>query len=271
MTILDEILEHKRGEVDAAKRIIDPVEMASRAQRVDASPRGFRAALVDAKAPAVIAEVKRRSPSAGEIRKDFDPVRCARDYALGGAACLSVLTDEHFFGGHLDYLAKIRAEVSLPLLRKDFMIDPYQVDEARVAGADAILLIASALSEAQMRMLQDRARELALDVLVEVHDPEELSLAQRIGAELIGVNNRDLKTFTSDLAVTERLAAQLGSQLLGGRDAPIVLVAESGIRDRADVERLESAGARAFLVGESLMRERDLVRALKRLRGDVDN
>lgn len=266
MTILAEILERKAEEVERAKTRVAPAEMQRRAKMVTEPVRGFRDALLAAESPAVIAEVKRRSPSKGEIRADFEPVSCARDYAEGGAAALSVLTDEHYFGGRLDFLAKIRAEVSLPLLRKDFTIDPYQVDEARVAGADAILLIASALSKERMSSLFERARGLDLDVLVEVHDETELDCARAIDADLIGVNNRDLATFTTDLSITERLAEALVDG--GGPEAmdAVVLVAESGIRDHDDIERLKGAGARAFLVGESLMRQPDLETALRRLR-----
>ena len=267
MTILDEILARKREEVEAAKARIDAAEMASRAQDCVEPTRGFRTNLAAGDAPVVIAEIKRRSPSKGVIRADFDPVRCACDYAEAGAACLSVLTDESFFGGHLDYLGKIRAAVSLPLLRKDFVIDPYQIDESRVAGADAILLIVSALEVSRLKELRDRARELDLDVLVEVHTEDQLETARGIGADLIGVNNRDLETFTTNLANTERLAALLGSEIDGGREARTLLVAESGIRDREDIRRLEAAGARAFLVGESLMAESNLIAALRRLRG----
>ena len=266
MTILDEIIEHKKGEVEAAKGRVSPGDMQARAEAVSDAPRGFRRALAEAAAPAVIAEVKRRSPSKGEIRSDFEPVSCAQAYDAGGAAALSVLTDEHFFGGHLDYLAKIRAEVSLPILRKDFTIDAYQVDETRAAGADAILLIAKALSVDVMPALAAHARGLGLDVLVEVHDEAELERALDMKADLIGVNNRNLATFETDLGITERLAGVLNNRNPDSLRSDIVLVGESGIRNRADVARLEAVGARAFLVGESLMREKDLVQALNTLR-----
>jgi indole-3-glycerol phosphate synthase len=266
VTILDKIIEHKKGEVEVAKSRICPGDMRARAEAVSEAPRGFRRALVEGEAPAVIAEVKRRSPSKGEIRSDFEPVLCAQAYHAGGAAALSVLTDEHFFGGHLDYLAKIRAEVSLPILRKDFTIDAYQIDEARSAGADAILLIAKALSTDVMPILAAHARGIGLDVLVEVHDEAELERALDMNADLIGVNNRNLATFETDLGVTERLAGVLNNRNPGSLRSDIVLVGESGIRNRADVARLEAVGARAFLVGESLMREKDLVRALNTLR-----
>ena len=264
MTILDEILEHKRHEVGEASRRVPAAEMARRAASVEDPVRGFRAALAAAPYPAVIAEVKRRSPSRGEIRPDFEPVGCARDYAQGGAAALSVLTDEHYFGGRLEYLAKIRREVSLPLLRKDFVIDAYQIDEARAAGADAVLLIAAALEREQLAALHARSSELGLDTLVEVHDADELDTALSIGAGLVGVNNRNLRTFEVDLGVTERLAARLADARAGG-ERPL-LVAESGISGPDDLRRLSGAGAKAFLVGESLMREPDLVGALDKLR-----
>jgi len=264
MTILDEILEHKRHEVAAARERVSADEMGRRAARCAEPTRGFRSALASAEAPAIIAEVKRRSPSRGEIRPDFDAVACASAYAEGGAAALSVLTDEYYFGGQLEFLAKIRREVSLPLLRKDFVIDPYQIDEARAAGADAVLLIVAALDPDALRALHEHAQGLGLDVLVEVHDEAELDVAMATGARLVGVNNRDLRTFEVDLGTTERLAARLAGAARRG-EAPL-LVAESGISSHDDLRRLSGAGAKAFLVGESLMREPDLVAALNRLR-----
>lgn len=259
-TILDEILEHKRSEVERARAQTSPNALRTRAEALAAPPRGFRRALATGEAPAVIAELKRRSPSKGLIRPDFDPVACAQAYREGGAAALSVLTDAHFFGGSLDDLARVRATVDLPLLRKDFVIDAFQIDEARVAGADAVLLIVAALDPRQLADLRARARSLGLDVLVEVHDEGELEQALAAEADLIGVNNRDLRTFEVDLAVTERVAKALPP----GRE--IVLVAESGIAGPQDVARLQRAGAGAFLVGESLMREPDVALALQRLR-----
>jgi indole-3-glycerol phosphate synthase len=260
VTILDEILERKRGEVAAAKAQRPSEGLRQRAQAVVEPVRGFSAALVASPAPAVIAELKRRSPSKGLIRADFDPVTLARSYAEGGAAALSVLTDSHFFGGDLDYLPRVRSEVELPLLRKDFVIDPYQIDEARVAGADAVLLIVAALSSEQLTDFHAHATGLGLDVLVEVHDEEELETALGAGATLLGVNNRDLRTFSVDLGVFERVVGHL-AQTPG-----LVLVAESGIHDSSDVVRLEKVGARAFLVGESLMRQADVAEALRNLR-----
>ncbi|MEE8581093.1 MAG: indole-3-glycerol phosphate synthase TrpC [Myxococcota bacterium] len=273
MTILDEILENKRYELDAARRQLAPDELARRAGACGESVRGFRRALVRATPPAVIAELKRRSPSRGEMRPDFDPVACARAFERGGAVALSVLTDARYFGGKLETLGRVRASVALPLLRKDFLIDRYQVDEARVHGADAILLIAAALAPEALIALRKRALELGLDCLVEVHDEGELETALAAGADLIGVNNRDLRTFEVDLGVTERLARRIPGLQAGhdpGSPGPdqngILLVAESGISKPADLRRLEFAGASACLVGESLMREPDLELALARLR-----
>lgn len=258
-TVLDEILVHKRAEVAAAKQARPPGVLADEARQVTDEPRGFAAALRDGPAPRIIAEIKRRSPSKGEIRADFDPVACATAYQEAGAAAISVLTDEQYFGGELVYLEKIRRVVSQPILRKDFILDPYQIDEARVGGADAILLIVAALDQGALVALQDYARSLGLDVLVEVHDEAELERALAAEASLIGINNRDLRTFDTDLAVTERLAPMLPSD--------VVVVAESGILVAADVARLTRAGASAFLVGESLMREADVAGALRALRG----
>ena len=257
MSILDEIVDVKRVEVARAKERIAPAELAARAASVDEPTRGFRNALSRHSYASVIAELKRRSPSKGEIRPDFDPVACAREYAAGGAAALSVLTDETYFGGHLDYLRQVRGAVPLPLLRKDFTIDAYQVDEARVAGADAILLIVSILAVEQLAEFSGRARDLDLDVLFEVHDEEELRVALAAGADLIGVNNRDLRTFEVDLETTARLARRVPSK------SGVLLVAESGIEGPADLEYLAEAGAGAFLVGESLMREPDVAHALR--------
>jgi indole-3-glycerol phosphate synthase len=258
MTILDEILEQKRSELAEARRRLPGPRLAERAEAVREPVRGFRRALERAVPPAVIAELKRRSPSRGEIRADFDPVLLAKEYADGGAAALSVLTDERFFGGSLAFLRKVREAVALPLLRKDFLIDPYQVDEARLAGADAVLLIVAALEGPLLRALLERARGLGLDALVEVHDERELDAALGAGADWIGINNRDLRSFVTDLAVTERLAPRV--------PPGVAIVAESGIHGPADVARLARAGARAFLVGESLMREPEPGRALRRLR-----
>jgi indole-3-glycerol phosphate synthase len=260
MTILAEILEKKRSEVNEARSRVSMAEMRARAEAVTESPRGFYSALVNARAPAVIAEIKRRSPSRGLIREDFDPVHLAQAYARGGAAALSVLTDESFFGGDLAYLRQVREATTLPILRKDFIVDGYQLDEARVAGADAVLLIVAALDSSELAELHGRGLELGLDVLVEVHNEEELERALACGTRFVGVNNRDLATFDVDLAVTERLAAALP------QSQDRLLVAESGIHHNGDIERLQRAGAGAFLVGESLMRQADVALALDELR-----
>jgi indole-3-glycerol phosphate synthase len=256
--ILDDILAHKRAELVAARERVGAAELARLAADADDAPRGFRRALQTAPTPRVIAEIKRRSPSRGEIRSDFDPVGIAKSYADAGAAALSVLTDERFFGGHLDFLGRVRREVDLPLLRKDFVVDPYQIDEARVAGADAVLLIVAALDARAVRALRQHAQELRLDALVEVHDEEELAVALDAGSDLVGINNRDLRSFETDLAVTERLAPRIPQG--------VVVVAESGIFTPRDISRLSGAGAHACLVGESLMREPDVGKALRRLR-----
>jgi indole-3-glycerol phosphate synthase len=259
--ILKKILDHKLGEVSSSKIAIPPAEL--RASVADLPPpRGFRAALQrtsDAKGTAIIAEVKKGSPSKGVIRADFDPLSIAAIYAENGAACLSILTDEHFFLGRLEYLKKIRNIVNLPLLRKDFIFDPYQVYEARSAGADAILLIASMLDLPLLRDLVSLAGDLALDVLLEVHDEGELEKALEIECAMIGINNRNLRTFDTNLSTTERLAARIPSDRL--------IVAESGINSRADLLRLADAGAKAFLIGESLMREADIGAKLRQLLG----
>jgi len=262
VTILDEILAHKREELAGAREALAAEELARRASEVKEAPRGFRAALAAGPRPRVIAEIKRRSPSRGEIRPDFEPVGCARAYAEAGAAAISVLTDERYFGGRLDYLEKVRRAVALPLLRKDFVVDAYQIDEARLWGADAVLLIVAAFAGDaggdELAGLRRHAAERGLDALIEVHDAAELELALAAGADLVGINNRDLRSFEVDLGVTERLAQRVPEG--------VVLVAESGIFTPRDVARLETAGADAFLVGEALMREADIAAALRRLR-----
>ena len=258
--VLAEILAHKREEVADAKRRVPPEAMRERAAAAAEPTRGFRAALGRAPRPRVVAELKRRSPSRGEIRADFDPIGCAKAYADAGAAALSVLTDRRYFGGDLGLLDAVRREVALPLLRKDFILDPYQVDEARAHGADAVLLIVRALAPDSLLALRERATGLGLDALVEVHDEAELEIALAAAADLVGINNRDLATFETDLGTTERLAPRVA-----GRG--VVVVGESGIFTHADVRRLEAAGADAVLVGEALMREPDVGRALAELRG----
>jgi indole-3-glycerol phosphate synthase len=261
--ILDEIVAHKRHEVAAAKARISEADLRAHIGDLEEPTRGFARALKDSRASGwttIIAEVKKGSPSKGVIRPDFDPLAIAETYAAGGAACLSVLTDERFFLGHLRFLSLIRELVRLPLLRKDFVCDPYQIVEARAAGADAVLLIAAMLELEQLRDFAACARELSLDVLLEVHDEAELETALQTDCELIGINNRDLRTFATDLATTERLLPLIPA----GR----FVVAESGIHSRADIERLQAAGAGAFLVGESLMREADIEAKLRELLGE---
>ena len=255
---LTEICDTKREEVAARKRERSMTSLdAGAAMR--SAPRGFRKAL-EAKAAegfALIAEIKKASPSKGLIRADFQPADHARAYAAGGAACLSVLTDAPYFQGHEDYLIEARGACSLPVLRKDFMVDPWQVAEARSIGADAILIIVAALDDTAMAEIEAAALERGMDVLVEVHNEAEMERAARLTSRLIGVNNRDLKRFVTDLAVTERLAPLAPEGTL--------LVSESGIGSHADLERLAASGAGAFLVGESLMRERDVEAATRAL------
>ena len=255
MNILDTIVEQKKLEVaKLPERIIAAGDLRD-AMLEHGERRDFLAALRKPRVGdiALIAEVKKASPSKGIICENFDPVRIAKEYEAAGASCLSVLTDEKFFQGSLEYLREIRAAVTLPLLRKDFIIDERQILEAIEWGADAILLIVAILDDARLKRFHDLAIEAGLAVLVEVHDEAELARAVTIGTKLIGVNNRDLKTFNVDLATTERLAAKLFQPQPDQQHRPL-LVAESGIFTRTDVTRLKACGADAILVGESLMR-----------------
>lgn len=264
--ILTKILTTKAGEVAAAKAAL-PLEQIKGRAATAPDPRGFFRALREPQGMQVIAEVKKASPSKGVIRADFDPVAIARAYESGGAACLSVLTDEQYFQGSLDYLRQIRQAVALPLLRKDFVIDAYQVYEARAAGADAILLIVGAFhgdcaqgrTPADMFALAALAADLGMDVLTEVHSDDELTIAIESGAPLIGINNRDLKSFRTSLEVTIALAPRIPADRL--------LVSESGIATTADLDRLAVVGAKAVLVGESLMRQENVAQALRNLLG----
>lgn len=257
--ILNRILDVKRGEVSAA-RAARPQSDVVAAARDAAPPRDFVGALrskLAAGRPAVIAEIKKASPSKGVIREDFDPASIAATYERHGAACLSVLTDQQFFKGRLEDLKAARSACGLPALRKDFMVDAYQVYEARAAGADCILLIVAALGDAKMRELEDVARELGLAVLVEVHDGAELERALKLETPLIGINNRDLRTFETKLETTLALLERIPS----GR----IVVTESGILKPEDVERMRASDVSAFLVGEAFMRAPDPGAELERL------
>ncbi len=249
-TILDEILARKRLEVDAARRRTGSSELRSRS--ADCEPcRGFarRLATDAARHHAVIAEVKKASPSKGIIREQFEPATIARSYEEGGASCLSVLTDEHYFKGHADYLLEARSACSLPVLRKDFIVDEYQLYQSRVMGADCVLLIVAALSAIQVSEYEHMARELGLDVLVEVHDADEMTVALSTPAELIGVNNRNLKTFETSLDTTIDLKAHVPAERQ--------LITESGIHSHDDVKRMLDNGINRFLIGEAFMRAED--------------
>ena len=259
MTILDEIMQAKRAEVAAAKARIPPAVLEKQAREASA-PRDFVGALrakIAAGEPAVIAEVKRASPSKGLLRQDFQPAQIARSYEAGGAACMSVLTDVDFFQGSREHLVAARAACRLPVLRKDFLYDPYQVLEARAMGADCILLIASCLSRQEMVALEKAAQSLGMAVLVEVHDAKELDAALALATPLIGVNNRDLRTFETRLDTTLDLLPRIPA----GR----LLVTESGIATQQDVSRLRAQGVEAYLVGETFMRAPDPGSALRAL------
>ena len=257
--ILERICADKRRHIKArmAERPLAQVEAAAKAAP---AVRGFADALgtaVNAGRHGLIAEIKKASPSKGLIRDDFDPATLALAYARGGASCLSVLTDEPYFQGHDDYLGQARAAVELPVLRKDFMLEPYQVTEARALGADCILLIMAALDDGQAHAMEAAALHWGMDVLVEVHDGDELARALQLQSRLIGINNRNLKTMVTDLATTESLAARLPSDVIG--------VSESGLNSHADLVRMAKAGCHCFLVGEALMRQDDVEAAVRAL------
>jgi len=255
-TILDEIVAVKRVEIAAAKSNVPATALRDALPHAP-PPRDFLAAVARPGAVRLIAEVKKASPSKGLLRADFDPAAIARTYEQHGASAISVLTDEQFFQGCLENLRRVRAAVSLPVLRKDFVLDPYQVLEARAAGADAVLLIAECLDDAQLQTLHDAIVALGMTPLVELYDPEHLPRVLAIGARLIGINNRDLRTFKTDLEHTLRLRREV--------PADRAVVGESGIRTRADVVRLAEAGVQAMLVGESLVVEPDIGSAVDAL------
>jgi indole-3-glycerol phosphate synthase len=257
-TILDEIVASKRVEIVQTRLRVSEAELERRL--ADAKPpRDFRAALEKPAGIQFITEVKKASPSAGIIRADFDPVRIAQTYERHGAACISVLTDAPYFQGHLSYLTQIRAQVNRPLLRKDFILERYQVLEARLAGADAVLLIAEILEGLELEQRLRETEEIGVQALVEIHDADNLPRVLDAGARLVGINNRDLRTFVTRLEHTLDLAARVPKDTC--------LVSESGIKDRADVLRLEAAGVRAVLIGETLMRAADIGLKLDELRG----
>ena len=257
-SILEKIVASKRAEIQCVKARVPEQTLR---EAIGAAPpiRDFFTALAADGPIKLIAEVKKASPSKGVIREEFHPAEIARSYAQGGATCLSVLTDEPYFQGRLEYLRQARRSVALPVLRKDFILDPYQLLEARAAGADAVLLIAECLDDRRLRQLHDATIDLGMTPLVELYEPANLSRVLDAGATLIGVNNRDLRTFEVDLENTIRLRDKIPDGCL--------LVGESGIGSRADVERLQSAGVDAILVGEHLMSQRDLVAATRTLLG----
>lgn len=256
--VLENIMTQKRLEIAAAKSARPAEQLVE--LLADAPPvRDFLGALRRGNALEIIAEVKKASPSAGLIRADFNPVQIARIYEEHGAACISVLTDEHFFQGHLDYLRAVRQAVSIPVLRKDFLLDRYQVLEARAAGADCVLLIAECLDDCRLRDLYFYASELGMTALVEIYEPDNLDRVLKLGAELVGINNRNLRTFVTSLEHSLQLRERV--------PAEVVLVSESGIHSRADTARLEAGGVRAALVGETLMRSDDIGAKLKELLG----
>ena len=265
INILEKIVWEKDREVEAARNKLPLVKLKSQISELP-KPNNFIRALREAPClPAVIAEIKKASPSKGVIRENFDPIAIAKEYKKGGASCLSVLTDKTFFQGGFDVLMNVRKSVDLPLLCKDFIITPYQIYQARVAGADAVLFIASILSDQDLTYLGKIASSLGLSILVEVHDSIELERVLNLNTfQLIGINNRDLKSFKTDLAITESLSIQFSERL---ESQEVLLVSESGLFSKQDLQRVYGFGAKAVLVGESLMRKTDLVKGLKELIG----
>jgi indole-3-glycerol phosphate synthase len=256
--ILKKIVARKREEIAEAKSRCSADELKSRLS--EAPPvRDFVGALREAEGMGLIAEVKKASPSAGIIREDFHPVEIAKTYAEHGASCISVLTDEHFFQGHLDYLVEIRRAIDQPVLRKDFLLDPYQVVEARSAGADCVLLIAECLDDGSLHELYEEALKLGMSALVELYEPENLKRVLKLNPPMIGINNRNLKTFVTDFEHTIRLRSQIPSDCL--------VISESGIRTREDVQKLASAGVGGILVGETLMRSESIGDKIRELLG----
>jgi len=255
---LQKILEHKKQEMSERKALLPLSELKRRLEE-EPAPLGFERA-IRSRHEALIAEVKRSSPSRGRIREDFEPVAIARLYAQSGAAAISVLTDQRFFEGHDSFLRQVRKSVSLPLLRKDFIIDPYQIYETRFLGADAILFIARALDNDVLREFLRLSSELGLSSLVEIHGENDLEKAVSAGARMIGINNRDLSTFSTDLETSIRLAPLLPKE--------VTVISESGIRSRRDIESLRAAGVHGFLVGEALMTAGDIAGKIKELLGE---
>lgn len=262
--VLAKICDDTRADLVARKAALPLAAVEDQARAMadgPGAPRGFAGALtahVDAGRFGLICEIKKASPSAGLIRADFDAAALARAYEAGGASCLSVLTEQHYFQGAAEYLKAARAACTLPVLRKDFMVDPYQVPEARAMAADAILIIMAALSDAQARELEDAAFAWGMDVLIEVHDRAELERAlTHLRSPLLGVNNRNLKTLKTDIATTEELSGLVPPDR--------VLVSESGLRVKADLDRMAAAGARRFLIGESLMKQDDVAAAVRNI------
>jgi indole-3-glycerol phosphate synthase len=255
LTILEEIFAFKKEEIAAAKRVISPEKLRAEADRIN-HRRGFRAALIAANKPALIAEVKKASPSMGVIRENFDPIMLAKDYEAAGATCLSILTDVKYFKGSPSYLGQIRDAVKIPLLRKDFICDPYQLDEAIVWGADCVLLIVAGLPKAQLTDLYAESKHRNLDVLVEVHDEDELKIAIELGADMIGVNNRDLRTFKTQIETSELLIPKI--------PAGVLSVSESALDSNENVKRVKSD---AVLIGTAFCQEQDVPAKVKAVMG----